>query len=113
MSLNSLRLIKIIKIISMTTHASILSIFASTKLVFSRWPYIVLGGAVTILFWIIFNVFDQLLFFFPVVTCDWRFNKIHFGIYILSLGVVVAFSSHYTVRCDYKNYRSFTNLLNI
>jgi len=48
MSLNSLRLIKIIKIISITT---------STKLVFSRWPYVILNGAATTIFWIIFNVF--------------------------------------------------------
>jgi hypothetical protein len=68
MSLNSLRLIKVIKIISMTTHASLLSIITSTKLVFSRWPYVILDGAVTTIFWIIFNVFDQLLFFSPVVT---------------------------------------------
>src|SRR5438445_13828418 len=65
MSLNTLRLIKII---SMTTHASLLSIIASTKLVFSKWPYIMLGGAVMTISWIIFNVFDQLLFFSPVVT---------------------------------------------
>jgi hypothetical protein len=68
MSLNSLRLIKIIKIISMTTHASLLSIITSTKLVFRRWLYVILGGAIVTIFWIIFNVFDQLLFFSPVVT---------------------------------------------
>jgi hypothetical protein len=50
MSLNSLRLIKIIKIISMTIHASLLSIITSTKLVFSRWPYVILSGAVTTIF---------------------------------------------------------------
>lgn len=44
------------------------SIFFSAKLVFSKWPYILLGGAVTTIFWIIFNVFDQLLLFSPVVT---------------------------------------------
>jgi hypothetical protein len=68
MSLNSLRLIRIIKIISLTTRAILLSIITSIILVFSRWPYIILGGAVTAIFWIIFNVFDQLLFFSHVVT---------------------------------------------
>jgi len=68
MSLNSLRLIRIIKITSVTTYASLLSIIASTRLVFCKWPYVLLGGAVVTIFWIIFNVFDQLLFFFPVVT---------------------------------------------
>lgn len=41
---------------------------SSSKSVFSRWPYLVLAGAVTAIFWIIFNLFDQLLFFSPVVT---------------------------------------------
>jgi hypothetical protein len=68
MSLNSLRLIKIIKIISITTHLSLLSIITSTKLVFCRWPYLILGGALMTIFWIFFNVFDQLIFFSPVVT---------------------------------------------
>jgi len=68
MSLNSLRLIRIIKITSVTTYASLLSIIASTRLVFCKWPYVLLGGAVVTIFWIIFNVFDQLLFFSPVVT---------------------------------------------
>ncbi len=63
MSLNSLRLIT-----SVTTYASLLSIIASTRLVFCKWPYVLLGGAVVTIFWIIFNVFDQLLFFSPVVT---------------------------------------------
>jgi hypothetical protein len=47
---------------------NLLTIITSTKLVFSSWQYFVLGGAVTAIFWIIFNVFDQLLFFSPVVT---------------------------------------------
>ena len=68
MSLNSLRLTKTIKIISATTFACLLSIITATKLVFSSWPYVILGGAVTATFWIIFNVFDQLLFFSPVAT---------------------------------------------
>jgi hypothetical protein len=68
MSLNNLRLIKIIKIIRTAAFVSFQSIIISSKLVFSRWPYLVLGGAVTIVFWIIFNVFDQLLFFSPVAT---------------------------------------------
>jgi hypothetical protein len=46
----------------------LLSIITSIKLVFSGWAYLVLGGVVTAIFWIIFNVFDQLLFFSPVVT---------------------------------------------
>jgi len=40
----------------------------STKMVFSNWPYIAIAAAVAALFWIIFNVFDQLLFFSPVLA---------------------------------------------
>jgi hypothetical protein len=39
----------------------------SIKLVFSHWEYIVLGGTIAAIFWIVFNVFDQLLFFSPIV----------------------------------------------
>jgi len=38
----------------------------SVKLVFSRPSYIALVVAVAIPFWILFNIFDQLLFFDPV-----------------------------------------------
>ena len=44
------------------------SITLSTKIVFSKWPYTTLAGAIAGIFWIIFNSFDQLLFFFPVLT---------------------------------------------
>jgi hypothetical protein len=38
------------------------SILASVKLVFSHWTYITLAGTIAAIFWIIFNVFEQLLF---------------------------------------------------
>jgi hypothetical protein len=42
-------------------------LFASIRLVFfPNWLYIVLAGAVSSIFWIIFSVFDQLLFFSPI-----------------------------------------------
>jgi hypothetical protein len=68
MSLNSLGLVKTMKKSPGTVLASLRSIITASRLVFSNWPYLVLGGAVTTIFWIIFNVFDQLLFFSPVVT---------------------------------------------
>lgn len=40
----------------------------STKMVFSNWQYIAIAAAVAALFWIILNVFDQLLFFSPVLV---------------------------------------------
>src|ERR1041385_2205981 len=38
----------------------------SIKIVFNSWIYIAVAGAVAAIFWIIFNIFDQLLFFSPV-----------------------------------------------
>ncbi|MGB6627807.1 MAG: hypothetical protein WBE61_06725 [Nitrososphaeraceae archaeon] len=38
----------------------------SIKIVFNSWIYIAVAGAVASIFWIIFNIFDQLLFFSPV-----------------------------------------------
>ncbi|MCC2648412.1 MAG: hypothetical protein K0R16_1215, partial [Nitrososphaeraceae archaeon] len=40
----------------------------SIRLVFSNSAYIILAGAITIGFWILFSVFDQLLFFLPVLV---------------------------------------------
>jgi hypothetical protein len=44
------------------------SILASFKLVFSHWTYITLAGTIAAIFWIIFNVFEQLLFFYPIIV---------------------------------------------
>src|SRR5829696_8224930 len=44
------------------------SILVSVKLVFSHWAYITLAGTIAAIFWIIFNVFEQLLFFYPIVV---------------------------------------------
>jgi hypothetical protein len=43
------------------------SMLLSIKLVFSHWEYIVLGGTIATIFWIVFNVFEQLLFLSPIV----------------------------------------------
>jgi hypothetical protein len=40
------------------------SILASFKLVFSHWTYITLAGTIAVIFWIIFNLFEQLLFIY-------------------------------------------------
>ena len=44
------------------------SIPLAFKMVFQNRVYIVIAGAIFATFWIVFNVFDQLLFFSPVVT---------------------------------------------
>jgi hypothetical protein len=38
------------------------------KMVFRNYLYIVIAAGVFVIFWILFNVFDQLLFFSPVLT---------------------------------------------
>src|SRR5918994_3586191 len=43
-----------------------ISLPLSIKVVFSTPTYILIAVAVTILFWILFNVFDQLIFFEPI-----------------------------------------------
>jgi hypothetical protein len=44
------------------------SMFTSIKLVFSHWAYIAVAGTIATIFWIVFNVFEQLLFFSPIVV---------------------------------------------
>jgi hypothetical protein len=40
----------------------------SIRIVFSNSAYIIIAGAIAIGFWILFSVFDQLLFFLPVLV---------------------------------------------
>jgi len=44
------------------------SMLISVKFVFSHWVYIALAGTIAIIFWIVFNVFEQLIFFSPIVV---------------------------------------------
>jgi hypothetical protein len=44
------------------------SMLTSIKLVFSNWAYIALAGTIAAIFWIVFNLFEQLLFFSPIVV---------------------------------------------
>jgi hypothetical protein len=39
----------------------------SLSIVFSNWQYLLISGAIATFFWIAFSVFDQLLFFSPIV----------------------------------------------
>ena len=43
------------------------SLILSFKMVFSRWLYVLIAGIIASVFWILFNIFDQLLFFSPIV----------------------------------------------
>jgi hypothetical protein len=44
------------------------SMLISIKLVFSNWTYVALAGTIAAIFWIVFNLFEQLLFFSPIVV---------------------------------------------
>lgn len=43
------------------------SLIFSFKTVFSKWEYILIAFIIAIAFWIVSNIFDQLLFFLPIV----------------------------------------------
>lgn len=43
-----------------------LTILTSIRIVFSNWHYVVIAGVISTIFWIIFSIFDQLLFFTPI-----------------------------------------------
>ena len=45
-----------------------LTISTSVKIVFANWHYVVIAGVISTIFWILFSVFDQLLFFTPVLV---------------------------------------------
>src|SRR5919197_10275 len=44
------------------------SMLIPIKLVFSHWEYIALAGTIAAIFWIVFSVSEQLLFFSPIVV---------------------------------------------
>ena len=70
------------------------SFLTAFQLIFSKPTYIAIAGFTSIVFWIIFNILDELLFFFPVFTFYLPDDAI--GSFIISsitaplLGVVIA-----------------------
>jgi hypothetical protein len=70
------------------------SMLVSIKLVFSHWAYIALAGTIATIFWIVFNVFEQLLFFSPIVVFylpeDAILGFILSNITAILLGIVVS-----------------------
>jgi ABC-type uncharacterized transport system permease subunit len=63
------------------------SMLTSIKLVFSHWTYIALAGTIATIFWVVFNVFEQLLFFSPE---DALVGFILSNITAILLGIVVS-----------------------
>src|SRR6478752_1804016 len=43
------------------------SLFLSFRTVFSNWQYLLITGGTALAFWIVSSIFDQLLFFSPIV----------------------------------------------
>jgi hypothetical protein len=43
------------------------SLILSFRIVFSRWPYLSIAAITAAIFWTVFSIFDQLLFFSPIV----------------------------------------------
>ena len=66
----------------------------SIKIVFSHWAYIALAVTIATIFWIVFNVFEQLLFFSPIVVFylpeDAIMGFILSNITAILLGIVVS-----------------------
>lgn len=66
----------------------------SFKMVFSTWTYIILAVAIAVTFWIVSSIFDQLLFFYPIVIFylpdDALVGFILANITAILLGIVVS-----------------------
>ena len=80
------------------------SIPLSVKVVFSIPTYILMTVAVTILFWILFNVFDQLIFFEPI----WIFYLPEDGItgFILTTAVSILLGMLISMNICNKTFQS-------
>src|ERR1051326_155134 len=91
-----------------TIYAMLLSI----KIVFNRWIYIVLAGAVAAIFWIVFNIFDQLLFFSPVFVFylpdDAFVGFVLSNITAILLGIMVSMNI-YVLRHSHRSGTSFAS----
>ena len=91
-----------------TIDAMLLSI----KIVFNSWTYIAVAGAVAAIFWIIFNIFDQLLFFSPVFVFylpqDAFIGFILSNITAILLGIVVSMNI-YVLRHSVRSRISLTS----
>jgi len=66
----------------------------SFRLVFSNWVYCIIGAFVASILWIVFNVFEQLLFFSPIVIFylppDAVVTFAHSNITSILLGIVIS-----------------------
>ena len=84
---------KITSLSRLTGSRPHLTILTSIRIVFSNLHYVVIAGLISAIFWIIFSIFDQLLFFTPVFVFylpdDAVTGFILFTITAILLGIVV------------------------
>jgi hypothetical protein len=85
---------KIISLLGLIGSRPHLTILTSIRIIFSNWHYVVIAGVISAIFWTIFSIFDQLLFFTPVFVFylpdDAVTGFILFTITAILLGIVVA-----------------------
>ena len=91
---------------------TIYAMLLSFKIVFSSWIYIILAGAVAAIFWIIFNIFDQLLFFSPVfvfyLPYDAFVGFVLSNITAILLGIMVSMNI-YVLKHSHRSDTSFAS----
>ena len=85
-----------IKLLLLSRLTSILP--ASIRIVFSNILYTALAGCIAAIFWVIFNVFEQLLFFWPILVFylpeDATISFILTNISSILLGVLVSMNTY-------------------
>jgi hypothetical protein len=102
----------------MTQEQPISRLLLSFKVVFSKWMYCIVAGSIGVIFWIIFNVFEQLLFFTPVLIfylpSDGVVSFILTNIISILLGIVVSMNiyviRHSRLRVSFKSFISGSGL---
>lgn len=75
------------------------SITNNLKIIFSNWRFLSLAAAISIGFWIIFAIFDELLFFYPSlafwIPSDAITNFIISNIIAIMIGIVLTMNIYF------------------
>ena len=94
------------------------SLILSFKIVFSRWLYVLIAGVVASVFWILFNIFDQLLFFSPIVIFylpdDAIVSFVISNITAILLGIIISMNvyvfKHSKIRINFTSLFSWSSI---
>jgi hypothetical protein len=54
--------------ISKNGNGILVTLLEATRTVFVKWPYLAIATAITSVFWILFSLSDELLFFSPIIS---------------------------------------------